>query len=56
MITMDYKERYKLILSKSKISPQEVKEFNEAVKAFVTLYPDWKGNHKPVTERRTMAS
>lgn len=56
MITMNYKERYKSILRKNKISPQEVKEFNEAVKAFVTLYPDWKGNYKSVTERRTLAS
>lgn len=56
MITMNYKERYKSILRKNKISPQEVKEFNEAVKAYVRLYPDWKGNNISVTERSTMAS
>lgn len=56
MITMNYKERYKAILRKNKISPQEVKEFNEAIKAYVHLYPNWKGEQNAITENRSLAS
>lgn len=43
MITLNYKERYKTLLKKNKITPQELREFNDAVKVYVRLNPNWKG-------------
>lgn len=42
MIPVNYKERYKRILQKDKISNEEVKQFGEVVKHFKVIYPDWK--------------
>tara|TARA_R110002072_G_scaffold287464_3_gene453116 strand:+ start:20068 stop:20235 length:168 start_codon:yes stop_codon:yes gene_type:complete len=51
MITLNYKERYKSLLKKNNITPQEVKEFNEAVKAYVHLNPNWKGETSKSNEQ-----
>jgi len=51
MITLNYKERYKSLLKKNNITPQEVKEFNEAVKVYVNLYPNWKGEFSKNNEQ-----
>lgn len=56
MISLNYKERYKRVLRKNNITVQDVKEFNEAVKAYVNLYPDWKAKTDTIIKERNMAS
>ncbi|MEX0996904.1 MAG: hypothetical protein WDZ45_07640 [Flavobacteriaceae bacterium] len=51
MMTLNYKERYKSLLKKNNITPQEVREFNEAVKAYVNLNPNWKGESVNTSEQ-----
>ncbi len=42
MIPLRYKERYKQLLHKDRITKKDVKLFKEAVAHFVNRYPDWK--------------
>lgn len=42
MIPLRYKERYKQLLHKDRITKEDVKLFKEAVAYFVIRYPDWK--------------
>lgn len=44
MIPPHYKERYKRILHKDKITKEEINEFVDAVDHFTVMYPDWKKN------------
>jgi molybdate-binding protein len=41
MIPIRYKERYKMILHKEKITKDDLKQFREAVKHFKMMYPEW---------------
>ena len=54
-MTLNYKERYKSLLKKNNITPQELREFNEAVKTYINLYPNWKGEFSKSNEQ-VMAS
>ncbi len=56
MISLNYKERYKRVLRKNNISTQDVKEFNEAVQAYISLYPDWKAKKHTLESERNLAS
>jgi hypothetical protein len=42
MIPSHYKERYKRILHKDKITKEEVKEFLDAVSHYTVVFPNWK--------------
>tara|TARA_R110002072_G_scaffold287464_3_gene453118 strand:+ start:21410 stop:21556 length:147 start_codon:yes stop_codon:yes gene_type:complete len=42
MIPLNYKERYKQLLQKDKITKKDVRLFNKAVAHFEKRYPDWK--------------
>lgn len=42
MIPIRYKERYKQLLHKEKITKEDVRQFKEAVTHFVNRYPNWK--------------
>lgn len=55
MITLNYKERYKSLLKKNNITAQEVREFNEAVKNYVNLHPNWKGEFS-ISNEQMLAS
>ncbi len=56
MISLNYKERYKTVLRKNKITMQDVKEFNDAVEAYVSLYPNWKRKKNKLDKERSLAS
>ncbi len=56
MISLNYKERYKRVLRKNDITKQDVKEFNEAVQAYVSLYLDWKVKNNNMESERNLAS
>ncbi|OIP50493.1 MAG: hypothetical protein AUK33_07275 [Flavobacteriaceae bacterium CG2_30_34_30] len=56
MTTINFKERYKMILRKNNITVEEMKEFNNAIKAFVMMHPNWKENNHFNRKEKELAS
>jgi|GEM_PF-1746830 hypothetical protein len=56
MTTINFKERYKMMLRKNNITVEELEEFNNAVKAYVMMNPDWKENNNTFSKEKELAS
>ncbi len=55
MTTINFKERYKMLLRKNNITVEEMKEFNNAIKAYVMMHPNWKENNHSNSKEKELA-